>query len=562
MTNRYRIMAAITVALAVILMVGGTIGTSAISRSYQSKVIDQEGNENMTIAEAVLRNIETTNRFAGYLLNRYFFSGSSAAPENTFLETGNPDSLNAYLTECAGCIAFLDAKMVGFAPDGSSIASDGVDDNLVSVVRSDRTDHGDLIRHYIETQDGGMYLSYCFESGNGFRYSYLMPVEQMLHSVTENIITESGSWIAITNKAGNFLFLICQENHCLMSRQIIPEKLPALDLSELDRLSDAINQSQIKQYDGHDYLLSCTGVNLTNDTLVISVAEDMDGIKYRLSDTTVKLTAFTIIALFGIVMLALWAVRLLSVEQKTRDELRDQKANTRIHVQFTQEQRLKEMGIMSAAIAHEVNNLMTPIMANSLMLLDSAPQDDTDNYNSLLEIYNASERAKELIGKISTISHRDDQAVLVPLRPDDVLQKAYKVLDIMSSKKIRVVLSTQCGDTLIKGSEMHLLQIILNLCTNSFHAMEENGGVLTITSRLSDDGKRAEIVVSDTGGGIPEKDFGSIFDAFYTTKPAGKGTGLGLAIVRQLVRELGGTIAVENKGGGAEFVVSLPVFEK
>lgn len=82
-------------------------------------------------------------------------------------------------------------------------------------------------------------------------------------------------------------------------------------------------------------------------------------------------------------------------------------------------------------------------------------------------------------------------------------------------------MNTGCGDTLIQGSDMHLLQIIINLCTNSYHAMEENGGVLTITSRLNDAGKRAEIIVADTGGGIPEKDIGRIFDAFLRqSRPA------------------------------------------
>lgn len=433
MKNRYRTMAAITVALAIVLILAGSIGASAIYRSYRSKTIDQEGNENMTIAGAVLRNIETTNRFVGYLLNRYFSAGAMPLLK-MFLKTGNFDSLNAYLSDCAGCIAFLNARMVGFAPDGSSFASKGVDEDLVSAIRSHPTDPSALTLHYIETKAGGMYLSYCFGSDNGFRYCYLMPVEQLFHSVTEDIITESGSWITITDKPGDFLFLICQQNHCLLSRENIPQKLPALDLSELDKLSDSIGKSQIKQYDGHNYLLSCTALKLTDDTLIISVSENMDGITGRLSDTTVKLTALTITAIFGIVLLALWAIRLLSAERKTREELQAQKANTQIHVQFTQEQRLKEMGTMSAVIAHEVNNLMTPIMANSLMLLDSAPPEDTDNYDSLLEIYNASERAKELIGKIATINRRDEQVVLAPFKPDDVLRKAYKVLDIMPEK--------------------------------------------------------------------------------------------------------------------------------
>jgi signal transduction histidine kinase len=288
----------------------------------------------------------------------------------------------------------------------------------------------------------------------------------------------------------------------------------------------------------------------------------MANILTSLDEMTLRLSVLTAMVILGMALLALWAVRTTADQRRADEALETEKANTKMHLQFTEAQRLQEMGALSAVIAHEVNNLMTPIMANSLMLLEGTPPDDTDNYDSLLEIYNASEHAKELIGKISTVNRRDRHKAFGPVKVDDVLRQAYKVLDIMPKVDIAVTLHTGCGDATVNGSEMHLLQVIMNLSTNAYHAMEETGGVLTISSRRSADGRHAEILVADTGGGIPVGDADRIFEPFYTTKPAGKGTGLGLAIVKEIVRELGGTVSVANVGGGAEFTVSLPILGK
>ena len=274
---------------------------------------------------------------------------------------------------------------------------------------------------------------------------------------------------------------------------------------------------------------------------------------------TGKFFEMVIMAIIGVAVLLLWIIKLTVAKLKADERLHIHGEETKMHIQIAHNQRLQEMGALSAEIAHEINNLMTPIMANSLMLLESVSPDDTETYDSLLEIYNSSERAKSMITKISIMSRKDDQTPQSPIVLDKFIKKACEYSKLMPADNINVVFKPGCGNMKIMGREISLLQVFMNLFTNACYAMEGKGGTLAVISRITSDEKWAEIHVSDTGGGIVEKDMEHIFGAFYTTKPAGKGTGLGLYIVREILKEHRGTISVRNIGSGAEFTIRLPL---
>jgi two-component system NtrC family sensor kinase len=102
-----------------------------------------------------------------------------------------------------------------------------------------------------------------------------------------------------------------------------------------------------------------------------------------------------------------------------------------------------------------------------------------------------------------------------------------------------------------------LRQVVLNFLTNAAHAIGKDG-VITITTRLKN-GDSVDIVIRDTGGGIPEENLQKIFDPFFTTKPPGQGTGLGLSICHGIIQRLGGRITVKSQmGQGTEFTITLP----
>ena len=127
------------------------------------------------------------------------------------------------------------------------------------------------------------------------------------------------------------------------------------------------------------------------------------------------------------------------------------------------------------------------------------------------------------------------------------------------AKNVQVNMNLNCWEQRIEANEIQLSQLLLNLILNSFDAMGE-AGVLEISTTF--DERSVELVVRDTGCGIPKDVLPDIFEPFFTTKEAGKGTGLGLAIVSDTVKKRNGTVAVENSPtGGAVFTVRWPALE-
>lgn len=220
-------------------------------------------------------------------------------------------------------------------------------------------------------------------------------------------------------------------------------------------------------------------------------------------------------------------------------------------------QRLEIIGTLTASIAHEFNNLLTPIMGNSMMALEKLPSDEEDLYDELLEIYSASCKAKEIISRLSDLSRKNPENCFRQVAPDELIRKMIRTAEPARAENVQINMNLNCWDQRLTANEIQLSQMILNLILNGFHAMEPKGGILTLTTNF--DETHIHIQISDTGCGIPRDIRTRIFEPFFTTKETGKGTGLGLAIVAQVVEDHRGKIRVESKeGSGTTFAVSLP----
>ena len=220
-------------------------------------------------------------------------------------------------------------------------------------------------------------------------------------------------------------------------------------------------------------------------------------------------------------------------------------------------QRLEIIGTLTSSIAHEFNNLLTPIMGYSMMALEALPSDEGELYDELLEIYSASCKAKEIISRLSDLSRKNTESSFRLVAPDDLIRKMVRVAEPARAENIQINMNLNCWDQRLTANEIQLSQMFLNLILNGFYAMEPAGGTLSITTEF--DENDIHIRISDTGCGIPRDIQGKIFEPFFTTREAGKGTGLGLAIVAQVVEDHGGKIRVESRvGSGALFTVSLP----
>ena len=243
-------------------------------------------------------------------------------------------------------------------------------------------------------------------------------------------------------------------------------------------------------------------------------------------------------------------------------------AKKRIEEQFFRAQRLESLGMLAAGIAHDLNNVLAPILLGAPMLRDHATDPTDLRMISMLE--KSAERGAALVRQILGFAHGADGEHRV-LQPKHLLRDIATFVGETFPKSIR--LESQIPNDLwsVKANPTQLHQVLLNLCVNARDAMPM-GGTLTVkgenrvfdeASATEHDGGRAGaflvLHVADTGTGIPPAVLARIWEPFFTTKGSEKGTGLGLSTVRGIVESHSGFVDVETEPGrGTRFRVYLP----
>jgi PAS domain S-box-containing protein len=238
-----------------------------------------------------------------------------------------------------------------------------------------------------------------------------------------------------------------------------------------------------------------------------------------------------------------------------------------------QAQKMESIGSLAGGITHDFNNILFPIVGLSELLMDDLPQDSAQ-YTSAREIFNAGQRGSELVKQILTFS-RQAEHKMMPVRIQKILREVFKLMRATVPSNIRISQHIQGDCGLVHGDPTQIHQIAMNLITNAYHAVEPTSGEISVTLKEtalgSDDlpadnlqpGAHAVITVSDTGTGIAAEAMDKIFEPYFTTKEQGKGTGLGLAVVYAIVKAHGGSIHVDSRvGAGTTVRVYFPLIVK
>jgi PAS domain S-box-containing protein len=263
----------------------------------------------------------------------------------------------------------------------------------------------------------------------------------------------------------------------------------------------------------------------------------------------------------------IWAIIRDITERKQAEAER-----IRVEAQLRQAQKMEAIGTLAGGIAHDFNNILGIIMGNADMALFDTPREaPTAKY--MQQVTKAAFRAKDLVQQILTFSRLSEHEKK-PLNISPVIKEALKLLrsSLPSTIEIRQSIGVPFAEDTVLADPTQIHQVLMNLCTNSAHAMRERGGVLEVkysfvdfssgdpgTPSDLDPGRYVELTVSDTGHGMSQEVMERIFEPYFTTKSQREGTGLGLAVVHGIVKNHGGTITVTSSPGeGTTFRAFFP----
>ncbi len=257
---------------------------------------------------------------------------------------------------------------------------------------------------------------------------------------------------------------------------------------------------------------------------------------------------------------------LKEINRELQDEIEERRQIARekegLEAELRQTHKMEAIGTMAAGIAHDFNNLLTAIFGYT-ELLSLPPNVPDEHLSHIQNITKAASRARELINLIQTFSKPEEQE-FSQVRLPIIIGETLSLLRPAIPKRVKLTTDIQpCPP--IMGGAVQIQQVLLNICTNAIHAMQEKGGTLSIKlsmpplSARKEEINFVELEISDTGIGISKENLGRIFDPYFTTQIGGEGTGLGLSVVHGIIRHHGGSITVNSsEGQGTTFKIFLP----
>lgn len=239
---------------------------------------------------------------------------------------------------------------------------------------------------------------------------------------------------------------------------------------------------------------------------------------------------------------------------------------TQLEERLRQSQKMESVGQLAGGIAHDFNNILYPIIGFTQLSQSELAKDHPIQEN-LTDILDGAKRARDLVKRILLFS-RQKEHHLEPTVLQPIIKESYKLLRSSIPVNIDLILDLYDGKdpVLCDATEIH--ELILNLCTNAYHAIINNEGKITISLKRQNpvssmnlsSGDYLRLSVKDNGVGIPDHIKDKIFEPYVTTKDIGKGSGLGLSVVYGIVKSYKGNISVKNNPDqGTEMVIFLPI---
>lgn len=438
------------------------------------------------------------------------------------------------------------------------------------------------------------YLRLTRENPSGGRLVFYLSLSELYQKTAAYIKMGEKGYVMVKDSDGVILMHSLEEQ---IGQNVIADRQaehPDYDFSELKELVARQKSGETGVQVYHSYwwaeeephrvkkISAFTPALAGDDFLIVSAVIDYEELAVPIHEGAVKM--LLVIGGFGALLLLLFFSLMLSLRSRSRmqrenDRLRqlnEQLEELRRREEIlAHKQRLELIGTMTGGIAHEFNNLLTPIMGYSALLLADEEDGEGERREELQEIYDSAVKAKEIIDQISRFSGKNSEKTFRNIAVTPVIQNALNLALSGQKRKVKLQCSLAGSEYRIQGNPTQLQQIILNLCTNAFYAMQgREDAALVVESEVLRPEKKKDpffkgkekqlfyrLTIQDNGCGMEPEVLEQIFVPFFTTKKAGEGTGLGLAVVHRMVEAHGGHICVESTvGTGTKFVIYLPVW--
>ena len=266
--------------------------------------------------------------------------------------------------------------------------------------------------------------------------------------------------------------------------------------------------------------------------------------------------------------------KVLVVAHDITDQKRAQEEKKNLEYQLQQAQKMEAIGTLAGGIAHDFNNILSVIIGYTELILMNAHV-DTEVRQNLKEIFSASKHARDMVKQILAFSRQNKQEPK-PIQVAHIVKEATKMLRASLPATISIQQNIEKNTGIIEADPTQIHQVLMNLCTNAAHAIDDKDGQLEISlanvelerpaaAEIPDlyPGSFLKLSVIDTGNGIAPEALPQIFNPYFTTKEKGEGTGLGLAVVQGIIKALNGAITVDSEvGKGSTFHVYLPTIKR
>lgn len=415
-------------------------------------------------------------------------------------------------------------------------------------------------------------------------------------SLVSNIRLGTNGYVVIKDSSGIILAHPQEKQWGINVISGRKEMFPGVDLNSLEQMIDKQNRGEEGVSEYYSYWWVDPGVpevkkisayspaHIGDGFLVVSAVIDYNDIYIPVATGFFKLGLVFFCAMAIVLGLVIYIGDLRVQKRKDTEEiaylLELNKILEELHQSeetIAHQQRLQIMGTMTGGIAHEFNNLLTPIMGYAELLMMDLPE-RSENYDNASEIYEASAKAKEIIQQISSLSRKNMETAFKNLHGDKVLKRAIKMVSSVCPANIHLKETITLQEECFLGNETQLNQVILNICVNAIHAIGHKEGTISISCQTVDREELAQyklstlpegwdhyirIDVEDDGEGMSDEVLKQIFDPFFTTKKNGKGTGLGLSLVEQIIHSHKGYVFAESiLGEGSIFHLYLPLNEQ